>query len=504
MQRKLIFTNAFMSVVQIIANGIILFFLYKFLLKSLGPEQLGIWSLVLATTSVANVANFGLSGSVVKFVAKYLARKDYENASRVIQTASLSTFIFIGLALLVAYPIIRKILEIVVAPEHLSSAILILPYSLFSLLLMAITNVFQAGLDGAQKIYLRNFLSMAGMSLYFVLCLILVPKYGLMGVAYSQISQVSIILIISLIMLKKEIVELPVIPARWDKKIFKEIIGYGVNFQLISITTMFYDPTTKALLSKFGGLSMVGYYEMANRMVQQFRALIVSANQVIVPFIANLHEIGPERIRSVYQSNYNLLFFLALPLYTLIIISIPLISEIWIGHYERMFVFFGVLLCIGNFLNTLAVPSYFANLGTGRLRWNVISHIAIAILNTGLGVILGFLFGGYGVVVAWVIALTLGSAVIYLAYHINNKIPLGELFPRNCRVMAGVYIIILLIFLIIQPRINQSADAFTLNILLITAFLFVMTIPLYFHPMRKRLIGWVMNDLLNKKGGITK
>jgi O-antigen/teichoic acid export membrane protein len=51
---------------------------------------------------------------------------------------------------------------------------------------------------------------------------------------------------------------------------------------------MLYDPITKALLTKFGGLSLVGYYEMANKLIYQIRSLKVSANQILVPAFADL------------------------------------------------------------------------------------------------------------------------------------------------------------------------------------------------------------------------
>lgn len=243
---------------------------------------------------------------------------------------------------------------------------------------------------------------------------------------------------------------------------------------------------------------MVGYYEMANKMVRQFYALIVSANQVLVPVIADLHEKNPERIRSIYLTSYNLIFYLALPLYTLIIISTPLISEIWIGHYERIFVVFAQLLVIACLLNTLAVPSSFVNFGTGDLRWNVIGNIAIGVLNAGLGIILGLLFKGFGVAIAWVIALSFGSAVIYVAYHLNHKIPLSKLFPSDSRVMFFSYTIILIISLTIQHRLNHSVDTITLNVLLISILIFIIIIPFYFHPMRKQLLGWMSKLLVNK------
>ena len=264
---------------------------------------------------------------------------------------------------------------------------------------------------------------------------------------------------------------------------------------------MFYDPVTKSLLSKYGGLSMVGYYEMANKLVQQCRSIIVSANQVLVPAFADLDERNPKKIRSVYLTSYNLLFYLASPLFAMIILCIPLISEIWIGHYERIFIIFGVLLSIGWFLNTLAAPAYFANLGTGDLRWNVIGHAIIGILNAGLGLILGFYFDGYGVAVAWIIAMSLGSAIIYFFYHHINGISFGELFPINSRVMFLFYSFLCVISFIIQRRIDVGVGSITLNSLLSLIFLLLVFIPFYLHPNRIMLFGWA-REMLTKKNAI--
>jgi O-antigen/teichoic acid export membrane protein len=498
-QHRRVFINAIMSLVQIVLVSGVLFFLYKFLLKILGVEQFGIWSLILAVTSVTQVANLGLFGSVVKFVAKYVARNEDKNVSRVIQTAGISIGVIIGFVILAGYPLIKWLLGLVVPTSSLSLAMDILPLALFSLWLTAITGVFQSAIDGFQKIYIRNLLTIGGSIFYALLCFIFAPKYRLIGLAYAQIINNTAILIVSWVLIRRLLPVLPVFPYQWNKDIFKEIINYGINFQIITITGMFAEPTTKTLLSKFGGLSMVGYYEMANRMVLQFRALIVSANQVLVPTIAELQEKSPERIRSVYLTNYNLLFYLAFSFYTLIIISTPLISEIWIGHYERIFIVFAILLAIGWFLNTLSVASYFANLGTGNLRWNVIGHIIAAILNIILGFALGFLFNGYGVVFAWVVALSLGSAVFCVAYHVSNRIPLINLFPTDSRPMFVFCTIILLIFLLLQFGFYHIFSTIILNIAVSLFFSLPIFISFYFHPVRKQLSEWLKDLVLNKR-----
>ena len=103
MQKRQVLINAAMSVLQIIIIGIVVFILYKFLLATIGAKKLGIWSLILSSSSIAQVVNFGISGSVVKFVAKYTALKENQNASNVIQTAALSLGVFVGFFLVIVY-----------------------------------------------------------------------------------------------------------------------------------------------------------------------------------------------------------------------------------------------------------------------------------------------------------------------------------------------------------------------------------------------------------------
>lgn len=495
-QERQVLVNAIMSIVQVISLGGILFILYRFLLTTIGVEQLGIWSLVLTTTAVTRIGDLGLSAGVVKFVAKYVARGEHETVAGVIQTAVLSIGTFIGLILLALYPFARWLLGLIVPEGGLESALSILPFALVSLWLTLITSVFQAGLDGCQRIDLRSALLIGGAAFYLLVCFVLVPIYGLMGLAYAQAIQTGIVLVGSWFLLKRRLPILPAIPYRWSRSLFREMVGYGINFQVISIAQMLYDPITKWLLTRFGGLAMVGYYEMASRMILQFRALIVSANQVLVPAIADLQEKKPEIIRVVYRDSYRLLIYLALPLYSIIIACTPVISKLWIGHYEGTFVLFTILLAAGWFLNTLNSPAYFVNLGIGELRWNTISHIVIGVLNGGLGLLWGKLYGGIWVVIAWVFSLAAGSSIIILAYHLRHKIPLSELLPRESRMTTLACVISMLIALMIYYPAHHLFSIITVSSLVLLSFLAIVALPLWLHPMRKRLIGWIGQYLL--------
>jgi O-antigen/teichoic acid export membrane protein len=499
-EKRQLFINAIMSVVQTVGTGVILFILYRYLLKVIGVQQLGIWSLVVATTSVSQIAGFGLSGSVVKFVAKYIARGEDEKVSGVIQTGMISIAVLTGVVLVAGYPIAKKFLYLVIPHEHLARAFSILPSAFIAFWLLMVNSTIQSSLDGYQRNDLKSSVMIVGSIIHLSLCFLLAPSYGLLGVAYARVTENFSVSFCSWLLLRKRLSSLPFIPYKWNRKLFKEIFSYGVNVQIMTGVTMLYDPVTKAFLSKFGNLSMVGYYEMASKMVWQFRGLIVSANQVLIPVIANLQERIPEKIKDVYLTSYKLLFYLSFPLYSFIIVCLPLISELWIGYYERDFVLYTIFLSAGWFLNTLSAPAYFANMGTGELRWNTISHFSIAFANAGLGYSLGVFTGGMGVVIAWVISLAIGSSLISIPYHKKHNIQLTILFPKDSIVIAIACLFGIIFTLGILTKLQFNSNIIISNIIIILMFLVIIIIPIWLHPMRKHLASWIHHELLNIGG----
>lgn len=478
--------NASLSVVQVLVSGGVLFLLYRYLLHTIGSENLGVWAVVLATASASRISEMGFSGSAVKFTARYIARGEIEKAAQVVQTTIVTIGVALACVLVAGYPFIARLMEMVIPATHSSTVLSVLPYALMSVWIGSIAGVSLSGLDGCQRVDLRALIAMLSGVTLLGFTWMLVPRYGLIGVAWAQIAQGVLMLLASWALLRREIPSLPVFPFRWRFPLFREMFSYGVNFQINSITILLIEPTTKALMAKFGGLTLTAYYEMANRMVVQCRALLVSANQVIVPQVAVLQESSPEQIPRIYVDTYRVVFFLALPLYAGIAAAAPLVSHLWIGHYEHAFVVYTLFLCVGFGFNTLVGPAYFVNLGAGSLRWNTLAHVAIGFINATLGFLLGATFGGRGVVAGYVLALTIGSSLIVIGHHRDNRIPLSVLWPAEsrrlllacCLGLSAGWALPHFLFLVMPDRFFASASL-TLAICVLVIF------PAFWsHPLR--------------------
>ena len=158
MQKSKLLFNSIAAIGQVLVVGIVYLLLYRYLLVTLGIELLGVWSLIIASTSLALIANFGISTSIVKFIATYHTRNDFESLKKLIFTASvfiIVTYSIISVIILIAG---TYILPHFIEANYLPIALEILPFSLISLVINALGGVISSCLDGIQKNYIKSYI----------------------------------------------------------------------------------------------------------------------------------------------------------------------------------------------------------------------------------------------------------------------------------------------------------------------------------------------------------
>lgn len=493
MMRRQVVANAATTVAQTLAGAITLFFLYRFLIRVIGLERLGIWSLVLATTSVMTLANQGFSTGIVRFAAQYAARDEERQLSLLMQTAVLTLGVAIGIICFGLYPISRSILVLVLPRQNLPEALSILPLALISLWLTVVQGAVQAGLAGLQRITICNYLEFSGSISYLVLAYFLVPRHGLLGLAYAQAIQVAGILIVTWSLLRSRIKALPLVPLHWSRIHFRELAAYGFHFQLITASQALREPVTKALLAKFGGLALTGFYDLASRFVFTTRELLSQAAFVLIPTVSHLQERDPQSIPRVYRESYRLILFLSVPSFSAVAILSPVLSRVWIGRYEPIFIAFVCILAGGWLVNVLCGPAYIVALGTGTLRWVSLGCIATTILNAGLGFLFGAHFGGVAVVAVNAFSLSFGYLIMLSAHHVGHQTPFSELFPRESGGLLAASVASVVILLPLLCRVVPVLDTARLGVSIVAAacMIALVSVSMWCHPMRTRLLRWV-------------
>lgn len=480
--------NAGAVIGQIVITSLLMFVLYREMLEIIGLESIGIWSVVLAAASASRLTDLGLSASVTRFVALHRSGGRQQEASEAIQTVFVSTSLILSVLLIASYPLLSYVFRFFLSDVDLLKARALLPFSLLSLYIASAAGVFLAAIDGCQRQDIRVIIVVLGQVIYVLTGLWLMRSFQLIGLAWAQIFQGLSLLVASWILLRRQQAELPLVPFVWKKKSFLEMLSYGLQFQLGSIVMMLFDPLTKAMLARYGGVGAVGYFEMASQLVTRVRALIVSANQVVVPLIASVYQHDVRHLEKIFNFSMELLFLVIGPIFALLILWSPLISELWLGTRDEKFTAYVTILSIAWGFNVIAGPAYFANQGTGKIGWNSASHVWIGVANVLLGWSLGKIFGAWGVLSAMAIALVSGSLVILLSYCTNIK------DRKHWRLSWQALLVMLVSITIVMLSedlylFSQPFDGAIQLLILIFLPSLVLGLCLWMHPFRKLILS---------------
>lgn len=483
MLNKVFFGNAFSSAAQTVVSGLVLFLIYKNMIQLLGPELLGVWTVVFASVSFSRLSDFGFSGALTKFVAN--DKEDLFLVKRHVETAFVSVFVVVIAVGVGVYKLAPVLMSWAVESEMTEIVSEMVPWAIVVLGVNSMNALYQSSLDGINKIYLRNLILLIGNFAYLGLSLILAKKIGLMGLVYAQVLQSFLLLMMFYFALRFNGLGISILTPRWSNESFKMMFSYGLNFQLSSIVVLLMDPLTKLLMSRFAGVGVVAYYDMASQLVIKLRAILVSAYQAIVPTVAGNKNIGRDDISGFYNKIYRANFFTVTLFYVAIGLALPIVSYHWLGRVQEEFVEFAIIITASYAINTLNVPAYFINQGVGDVRINAISHVISAVANVLISYFLGAIYGAIGVVFGASLALVIGSVFVLLVA--NNKFCYGfeGVLPKK----GGGFLFLVFILLLVNFNIgkNLSAVSYWCYINYIFSVIVVFGLAFVFHGDKKLL-----------------
>lgn len=419
--------------------GILLFALYHFLITQLPIETFGVWSLVMATVSFCQTANFGVAKSLMHFVPRALGDNDPVLAVKFIETMTITIFfVFIVLGAALYIPA-QWMLGSVIEGASLQDALDLLPWAFASLVISNIGLVSLSGLRALHRGYNASIFTILGGVVQFVAALILVPDYGIISMGWAQLLQSIVIWGGSWVLLVRALPGTPYFVRRFDRTVFMRSFKYGLKLQAISLIVMFIQPTTKYLLGIYGSLAAVGYFEFAERMLQRFAKLVTQSTLVLVPVLSDLSHKQKDKIRDLLVQANSVVFFLSPVLMFGLMAGMQGIAWLWLKDPYAPFVLYACILATAMVFNLIASPAFNLGHGTGELGANVTGIAINAATNVIFGLALGSFFGAVGVVVGLALSNVCGNLYILI---MNMKRVVGWRFV-TARLLLSTIVLVL-------------------------------------------------------------
>lgn len=409
--------NALLAVAEVAVTTLTLLLVYRLLVETLGLIELGIWSLVIASISLARLGDLGLSASVTRYVAAAVAHGDKNEAELIVRAAcKLMIVLYVGLVCVAYYPLWMG-LSLLLNGRELDSARAILPFSLGSLVLSSLGGVIFSSHAGYQKSFRRSYLIIAGNAVLIAGVLMLIKPLGLVGAALAQLVQAAVVALAGWLLLGNEFESTrPIETSRDLLRRVKQLVRYGSQVQVGSLLALLMDPAIKAIMAAVGGLGAVGVYEIAVRVVLQARLVIVAVNQTLVSVHADLQQRASASMFAVFDKAMAYTLGASVTIFGLLLLGAPAIAELAFSSPPAIFIPFVTMLCVGWLINTVSAPVYMLCLGTGQVKSTLIHHFMITILSPTAAYLLGRELGPQGVVIGAMLGLAAGSLSLLITY----------------------------------------------------------------------------------------
>jgi O-antigen/teichoic acid export membrane protein len=268
--------------------------LTPFILRALGPEGFGVWSLFFALTGYLGALDLGFSQATLRFVAAADATEDRAKGGEV-ATLSVAGYVVLGaLWLLVLPPLRESILGFLRIPGALhAGASFAITAGAIVFALAGCTNTCVAALQGSGRFDLANAVLVV-VSLVQAAGIVLAIRMnaGLAGMVSATAAAWTLALLVGVAALAAAVPGF-----RWSSPAralahARELLRFGGPMQLANVLGVVHQQVDKVLLSRFVALAAVAPYELGLRVstaTSTFSQLLLLA---MLPAASALHAAG--------------------------------------------------------------------------------------------------------------------------------------------------------------------------------------------------------------------
>jgi O-antigen/teichoic acid export membrane protein len=421
MMRQGLSRNMMMSGLQSAAAIVALFVSYRLVVQALGADALGLWSLLTALTLVIRLFDPTGAATIGRFVA--IAGKDGSDgekagpgAAAYIDTALVLLLAFYVLLALLAYLPIGWLLQSQVADAaQRGVALHVLPLLLTLMVVSVAAATNSDAIDGTGRADMRAVIMIASYFIQLALVWWLLPRFQLAGFAMAQIGQYLFVIVAARAFLRRHIAGLGWLPRHARRNVVRELVGYGAKLQLAALASVAADPLLRLLINHYGGLSLLGIYELASKLVVQVRGLLVSAMMPLIPQFANRGGTMTEEEHRLFRRMNRIVAAGSAAIGVAALAASPLVGLFTIGHVDKQLILVTAVLAAGYFANTLGLIHYLQAQASGRLRWNIIGQFSIGLTTVALGPLLTLWLGPVAVIIAFALGLALAGFIFIAA-----------------------------------------------------------------------------------------
>ncbi|HVV52165.1 MAG TPA: oligosaccharide flippase family protein [Polyangia bacterium] len=389
------------------------------LVRGLGKEAYGTWTLVTSSVLYYSLLQFGLGRATVKFLASAQAVGDLDRARRVISTSFLSLSVP-ALALIAASPGIAFLFpEIFHLPEgYRTAAMVLVVLSTIDFAIGMPSDTFGGALVGLQRFDLLN-ATATGTALAQVVSWIVIIALGgglvPLGIATLTFSVTSNF--VRYAMVRRLLGGVHIGRSTFERPLVRPMLAMSswiAVSDLVEIVTLRLDPVIVALV---GGIPQVAVYSVGQKLSAFVERFTGPALAMFFPHAAALSAFDDhEEIRRTLLAGTRLALALTLPLTLVVSVLASPAIRLWVGSGFGDAAMVTVFLALTSLVVSVPRVGIYVLRGMGDVSFIAKIGLVEAAINLGASVALGHAMGIKGVALGTLIGVVVNHLGIMLTY----------------------------------------------------------------------------------------
>lgn len=361
--------NVLAAFLAFVVNVALVAVSYRLLAKVGGVELIGIWSTLFAWASVVRFGDIGMASATLRFISLHDARHEPDIIGGYLDTGVLVNTAIFAVASGSLYLGFERYLPAILgepAATIARSAVLPLCISIF---LSNVAGALTGALQGLHKGYVSSILVTASNVLQLIAAIILIPRLGVGGLAWAQVLQYSLLILMVWLAICLEIG--PRLPNRFRMAHLKTMVLFSLRAQSASLLAGFLEPVSKIMIGRFAGLVTLGIYEVAFKSLWLWRTAVVASVTAMVPSMTSLLAEQRDTVTRLYQRSTILVTSLVAAGCVVIVLMSPVIAAVLIGQASDAYTRFLIILSVGIVISAYGSPAYNLGFVTGALAANI-------------------------------------------------------------------------------------------------------------------------------------
>ncbi len=383
-------------------------FLTPFMIARLGLTAYGVWTLSLTLAfsgGYGSLADLGVEGATVRFVAEATAEEDLETLNRTVSSTLLILCAVAAVLTPVAILLARPLVSLFGVPHQLHDAAT-LCFALVgaSLAFELPSRAFVAVLEGTQRIVHFQTVELARTLLLAALFVfVLLEGWGIAALGAAWLATAVCILVVYWLLAHRAVPGLSAGPGHVRRVEVRRLVRFGGGVLTLRFVGTIYRQMDKVIVGVALGPSSVAIYEIANKLNLAAATIASTSVAAIVPAAAFARR-NAAVLRDMFVRGSCYATAAALPVVVASFIFAKPLLVSWIGpeaapavEGARLFLAYEAMQVTGNVGSTMLF-------GVGKIRFPLIVSGFATALNLVLSILLVSPLGYSGVIVGTLVA----------------------------------------------------------------------------------------------------